>query len=536
VLLLAGGGIFWWHQRAVDAAPANPPVAARPGADATDSRTSIAVLPFENPSRLEDDAFFVDGVHDDILTQLTKIGALKFIARTSVEQVRDTNLTTREIGQRLGVAKIVEGGVQRAGDRVRVTVQLIDATTDAHLWAENYDRELTTANIFAIQSEVAAAIAAALRKSLTPAEQGRVRQIPTQSLDAWEAYQLGKQRMVPRTSAYLIEAARFFQTAIAHDPRFALAYVGLADALYLQIVYGGAPRQANLARAGEAVERALALDPRSAKAWTTAAALADRKFEFDRAEQMFRRAIELNPNYATAHHWYAYMLRDWGHPRDALSQAEIAVDLDPLSARAIAMRAQILHSLGRPEDAISAYAKAIQIDPASYRIWLLRDDDLRKGDLATARARYAKAYPELLGKQPPEVAASNLEFAIDLALVLQQTGESHRATVLLNRADEVIRRYPRSGSEGGGVGWYMIEEVSLHALRGDRARALVRLRAMRHGGSWTRTLAYHRDLDPNLASIRNEPEFRAIFADIERDMARQRAELAARPKDAKLEL
>ena len=128
--------------------------------------------------------------------------------------------------------------MQRAGDRVRVTVQLIDAATDAHLWAENYDRELTAANIFAIQSEVATAIAAALRTSLTPTEQVRLAQIPTQDLEAWEAYQLGKQRMVPRTSAYLIEAERFFQTAIEHDPKFALAYVGLADALFLQTTYG----------------------------------------------------------------------------------------------------------------------------------------------------------------------------------------------------------------------------------------------------------------------------------------------------------
>jgi hypothetical protein len=144
----------------------------------------------------------------------------------------------------------------------------------------------------------------------------------------------------------------------------------------------------------------------------------------------------------------------------------------------------------------------------------------------------------LLGKNPPEVTAVNLADAIDLALVMQRTGESDRATVLLDRADEVIRRYPRRSSRGGGVGWFMIEEVSLHALRGDQSIALAKLRAMRDGGSWnrSRTLAYHRDLDPNLASVRGEPEFKAVFADIERDMAQQRARLAARPKDAPLEM
>ena len=239
VLLLLGGGVFWYYQRVSEAEKAESvqtEVAAQRDASSVtkDARPSIAVLPFDNRSREADDAFFVDGIHDDILTQLTKVGTLKVIARTSVEQFRDTKLTTKEIGEKLGVSKVLEGGVQRAGERVRVTVQLIDAATDAHVWAESYDRELSAANIFAIQSEVAAAIAGALKATLTAGERARVDAIPTQSLDAWEAYQLGKQRMAPRTSAYLIEAERFFQTAIEHDPRFALAYVGLADALYLQ--------------------------------------------------------------------------------------------------------------------------------------------------------------------------------------------------------------------------------------------------------------------------------------------------------------
>ena len=181
------------------------------------------MLPFENRSRLEDDTFFVDGIHDDILTQLTKVGALKVIARTSVEQFRDTKLTTREIGEKLGVTKMLEGGVQRAGDRVRVTVQLIDTGTDAHVWAESYDRELSAANIFAIQSEVATAIAAALKASLTADEQARVNAIPTQSLEAWQAYQIGLKRIASRTSAGLTEAETHFRKAIELDPKFALA-------------------------------------------------------------------------------------------------------------------------------------------------------------------------------------------------------------------------------------------------------------------------------------------------------------------------
>ena len=183
------------------------------------------MLPFDNRSKLEDDVFFVDGIYDDILTQLSKVSGMRVISRTSVEQFRGTKLPIKNIAEQLGVAQVLEGGVQRAGDRVRVTVQLIDANTDAHLWAENYDRELTAANIFAIQSEVATAtrtsggtvareltaanifaiqsevataIAAALKATLTADEKMRLSAIPTQNLEAWEAYQIGKQRMAAR--------------------------------------------------------------------------------------------------------------------------------------------------------------------------------------------------------------------------------------------------------------------------------------------------------------------------------------------------
>jgi TolB-like protein len=276
LLLLLGGGAVWLYghrgaQTQTTATAASPAAAPTANTAAADTRPSIAVLPFENRSDEHKDDFFVDGIHDDILTQLTKIGAMKVIARTSVEKFRDTKLSTKEIGEKLGVTRVLEGSVQRAGDRVRVTAQLIDTASDAHLWAESYDRELTAANIFAIQSEVATSIAAALETTLTAAEMARVSIVPTRNLAAWEAFQLGRQRMARRTAESLADAEHFFQQAIDLDPAFALAYVGLSDSLALQIEHAGAQPDVTLARADAAVATALELDPNLAEAWASSA-------------------------------------------------------------------------------------------------------------------------------------------------------------------------------------------------------------------------------------------------------------------------
>jgi TolB-like protein/Tfp pilus assembly protein PilF len=635
LLLLLGGSLLWlYSQRSAHTTAKDEVASPAATTSVADTRPSIAVLPFENRSRQADDAFFVDGIHDDILMQLTKIGAMKVIARTSVEQFRDTKLTTKEIGEKLGVARVLEGGVQRAGNRVRVTVQLIEAATDAHLWAESYDRELTAANIFAIQSEVAGAIAAALKTTLTPAERLSVNAIPTQSLDAWEAYQLGKQRMAKRTSAGLAEAETFFQRAINLDPKFALAYVGLADTFSLQVYYSGVPLGAGFARAEQALNTALELDPDLAEAMVSTAYIAATRAQYDRAETMYRRAITLNPNYATAHQWYSMMLSDIGRLDEAISFAERAVELDPLSPIINLNLGGLLEAAGRFDEAETRYRKVIEIDPStpgSYdsigrlrayalnryvdaaplvekaveldprspylqallarlylelgddaratrmtheaqELWpddasalipsalahlyrgepeaalqdahrllaleprdgealiLLSNADAKRGDYAAARTHYAKAYPELFAAEPPKINMTNFFFVINLVGVLQNTGERARASVLLDRIEEFIRTIPRMGDSG-----YWITDVQIYALRGQKAKALAALRAAEKAG-WRGYWRYFRDFDPNLASIRNEPEFKAVFADIERDMARQRGALAARPKDAQLPL
>ena len=367
LLLLLGGGAFWYYQRASEAGKDAPPTASAVQPDTSpgieDARPSIAVLPFENRSDVEKDAFFVDGIHDDILTQLSKVSALRVISRTSVEQFRDTKLPMKAIADQLGVTKILEGGVQRAGDRVRINVQLIDAATDAHLWAENYDRELSAANIFAIQSEVASAIAGALRASLTAGELAQVTAIPTQNLEAWQAYQLGKQRMARRTTAALTAAEGHFRKAIALDPKFALAWAGLADTLTMQTFFAGRPLAAGLDEADKAAARALELDPNLAEAWASAGLIAHHRQQLERGETMFRRAIALNPNYAPAHQWLGNILFGSGRRDEALASLERAVALDPLSAAINNSLGGAREGVGRFDDALVAYKQAIEIDP-----------------------------------------------------------------------------------------------------------------------------------------------------------------------------
>ena len=636
LLLLSGCGLLWLYaQRGVLDGVEAERVQRAPASTAADSRPSIAVLPFDNRSREADDAFFVDGIHDDILTQLTKVGSLKVIARTSVEQFRDSKLTTREIGERLGVSKILEGGVQRAGDRVRVSVQLIDAATDSHIWADNYDRELSAGNIFAIQSEVAAAIAVALKATLTASERARIETIPTRNLEAWQAYQLGRQHLAKRNSADLARAEQFLRAAIGLDPAFALAYVSLAEILPLEAQYSGASKESTLLDAEQLVAKALELDPALAEAWASSGLIALYREQYERSESLLRRAIELNPNYAPARQWYGSTLVALGRLEEALAQLQRAAELDPLSAVIKVNLGGTLTDVGRFRDAEAAYRsaillegsmpsaywllsnlnayafarfveavplaeKAMQLDPGSplaafplARLYfdldddskvletlangaerwpdapliqlqlalldlmrrdvvgavghaerafemkaqlhlplaILRNADMQKGREQAALARYKQAHPELFVPKSPSVDLANYRAAIDLALVLQERGDSEAANLLLDGAARVIRTIPRLGVAG-----YWISDVMIHALRGQKTEALAALRDADKDGWRGPFWRYYRDIEPNLALIRNEAEFKEIFADIERYIAHQRTLLGERPKDAPLEL
>jgi TolB-like protein len=325
---------------------------------------SIAVLPFENLSQDATNEPFTIGIHDDILTQISKISALKVISRTSVMEYGDTTKNLKTIGAELGVATVLEGGVQRAGNRVRINVQLIDAATDEHLWADTYDRRLTVANIFAIQSEIATAIADALRATLSLGEQDRLATIPTENLAAYEAYLLGNQRVEKRTSAALAEAVNDFNRAIELDPGFALAYVGLADSHLLQVLYSGLPQDEMTEKAQVVTDKALALDDRLAEAYTSLGLIEHYRSDYEASEAAFKRALELNPNYVTAYRWYAWLLSGpLGRQDEALEFYRKAAELDPRSPIVLKDVGNIYANVGRFDEGLAWYRKSIEVDP-----------------------------------------------------------------------------------------------------------------------------------------------------------------------------
>ena len=300
----------------------------------TDDRRSIAVLPFDNLSPDPENAFFADGIHDDLLTQLAKIGSLKVVSRTSVLEYRDSPKNMRDIGLELGVATLLEGGVRRAGDSVRINVQLIDAETDDHLWAETYDRELTAENIFAIQREMATSIAGELRASLSTEEVVRLGVLPTKSTSAYDLYVRGRFFWNQRTKEGFDRAIEYFDQAIGEDPTYALAYAGIAS-IYVLVgheLYSWSHPRDSYPQAEAAAQKALELDDTLAEAHSVLAeALTRYEWDFTSAEREHQRAIALNPNYATGHQWYSHYLLPMGREAESLAHSLRALELDPFN-------------------------------------------------------------------------------------------------------------------------------------------------------------------------------------------------------------
>ena len=352
--------LFAFNQFSTD----GPPVESTP---ALAGEPSIAVLPFDNRSGNPDDVYFVEGIHDDIISSLGKIGAMKVIARTSVERIVGSGLSIADIGAELGVTTLLEGSVQRAGDRVRINVRLIDIASETSRWAGNFERELTTENVFAIQSEISQTVAGDLKAVVSADERSRIERVPTDSLEAYQLYLLGSQRIYRRVADSIEEGIGYFEQAIKLDPAFALAYVGLADGLNLLPSYDANKDPADyLAPALAAANKALLLDPSLGEAYASLGSIYLDRNTGDDPEPFYKRAIELSPNSAIAHRDYAlYVGSRRGGVRIelALEMLERAISLDPLSPDINVQLGTMYRRFDRLDDAERRFRRAIDIDP-----------------------------------------------------------------------------------------------------------------------------------------------------------------------------
>ncbi len=323
--------------------------------------SSLAVLPLVNLARDPEQEYFTDGMTEELISGLAKIRTLRVISRTSVIRFKGTNKPMSEIARELGVDAVVEGTVRRAGDRVRITVQLIEASTDQHLWADSYEGDLQ--DVLTLQSRVALAITAEIRETLTPEERTRLDKRPTTSPEAHEAYLKGLYSWNKRTKEGFIKASELFQEAIRKDPNYALAYAGLADTYELMAEYQYLPTAEGLLKAKAAALKALEIDDSLAEAHTSLAAILQLKWDWEAGEREFRRAIELNPNYATAQFWYGYYLKLVGRFDESLLHTKRALELDPLSFIIRMNLADVYFRSGDLERALTQARQAVELDP-----------------------------------------------------------------------------------------------------------------------------------------------------------------------------
>lgn len=351
---------------------------------------SIAVLPFANLSGNAENAYLAEGITDEIITRLAKVGSLKVISRTSTEKFKTAPQNVREIARQLGVANILEGSVQRSVNSVRITVQLIDATSDTHLWAESYGRELT--DVFQVETEIAARVVAELEATLTRTEETALAAKPTSNHEAHQAYLKGMFFWNKRTNPDYLQAIEYFKEAVAQDPHYAEAHAGLAAALLFLIADNVSLQQQRVHQARASLEQAIALNRSLPAAHATAGLLA-MNFDADwpKAEQEFRNAIALDGNYATAHQWYGEFLAYMGRFDEGLAQAKRAQELDPLSLIINTDLAKVYFIDGRQTEAIEHFNRALELDP-DFQVahGLLALSYAETGDDAKAKAQLAK--------------------------------------------------------------------------------------------------------------------------------------------------
>ena len=388
----------------------------------------IAILPFANISPDPADEYFSDGMTDELIAVLSKIGGLRVVARTSVMRFKGEKATANRIGQELKVGSLIEGSVRKSKDQVRITVQLVDTESEEQLWTETYNRNLQ--DIFSVQSDIAQQVAKALEVRLGVRENSALRREQTQNPEAYSFYLKGRHRWNLRSENEINRAIKYFEEAIGRDPGYALAYAGLADCYSILGYYAFRRPVAVYPRAKELAEKALSLNESIAEPHASLGeVLMQYFFDWEKAGSELDRALELNPSYATAHFWRATHHMALGRTDDSLTQVRKAVELDPLSMIILTDAARNLYLARRYDEAINQYQRSLDVDP-NFPI-------AHKG-LAEVYAQIGK-YDEAVSEIERAIALSGRSIFIldDLGYIYARAGKREDARKVLEDLDRL---------------------------------------------------------------------------------------------------
>lgn len=460
--------------------------------ETTIKKVRLAVLPFENLSSDPKHDYFADGMTDALITELAQISGLRVISRTSVMRFKGTRKPLPEIAHELNVEAAVEGSVLPAGDRVRVTAQLIEVSSDRYVWAESYERDLQ--EILALQRKLARAIARGIRVRLTPQEHARLANARILSPEVYQAYLKGRYHWNRRTEEALKKAVSCFEHAIALDASYAPAYAGLADSYGLLAYYSHLSPDEAFPRAKAAIQHALEIDDGAAEAHTSLGYITQMyEWNWSEAEREFKRAVELNPSYATGHHWHATYRMMVGQFGEAIEEIRRAQELDPLSLIINTTVGSILYCARQYDGTIEQCRKTIELDdnfpaPHSY----LGRAYLKQSRPDEAIAEFQKAL-QLSGRSP--------RFIEELAYAHGVAGNRQKASELLNELNALSeRRY---------VSPYYLSLV--HLGMGDTGKAFDYLGQAIKGRSaelvWMK-------VDPRLDPLRKDARFTEMLHQI----------------------
>lgn len=448
---------------------------------------SIAVLPFTHMSSDEDNEYFCDGLAEELLNALAKIDGLKVAARTSSFSFKKKDVDISEIGEKLGVKNVLEGSVRKAGNRLRITTQLINAADGFHLWSERYDREMS--DIFDIQDEITLAVVDALKIKLLGNEKAAVLKRNTQSADAHEYYLRGLSHFNKWTPTDFDKAIQNFQRAIAIDLNYASAYAAMADA-YTELSFFSFSAANAGPKARAAAERAIELDDGLAEAHNSLA-LIKMYFDWDYAgaEVAFKRAIEINPGNATVHMWYGWFLGLMGRFEESLAELHRARELDPLSAPNTNAIGVVLYWSGEADKAIEQFEHVLDLHP-NYPVTIafLAEAYVQKSDLASAIATIERLASDAMDPQ-----------------ALSVWGYVHARSDDLEMALEVLERFKELSVKGYSPA---INLAHIYAGLGDKENALECLtKACNERVTWVPFMK----VDPKFDVLRSDPRFSELL-------------------------